>query len=289
MIDGCSTTFFAFAEERPGNGWRRHVGRQWPRFRPEIADDLMAVSWRMAVLDLELPHLAPICAELTREAGLHDRTLSALLTHVDPPPAVVGGRQGTAGRALVRNLELGLDRYESTLWLSRLGSRRVLGTTSGLWGLLDGMNENGLAVSLTSGATLRHDVGLSGPILVRHLLEQCTTVAEVDLAMRSWRTATTHDLAVLDAEGNRTAYRVAPRTPTRRGLTQHWATTTEGVAAMRRPPRFRTDYAIGGGTLHTAVYRPAEGTATFLWPGGSRTWGFDDFEPAEIVIEYGPD
>ncbi|SMC96586.1 carcinine hydrolase/isopenicillin-N N-acyltransferase family protein [Lentzea albidocapillata] len=283
---GCSTTFRAFAEERPGARWREHVGRHWPRLRPEIADDLLAVSWRAAVLDFELPHLAPIYADLAEESGVRDRVFAAYLTHVDLPLAVVSGRQATAGRALVRNLELGLDRYESTLWLSRFGSRRVLGTTSGLWGLLDGMNEDGLAVSLTSGGTLRHDLGLSGPLLVRHLLEHCATVADVDQAMRGWRTSTTHDLAVLDAGNNRAAYRVAPRTPTRRGLTQHWDSTAEGLAAMLRPPRFRTDYATGSGTLHTAVYRPAEGTATFLWPDGSRTWGFGDFEPAEIAIEY---
>jgi hypothetical protein len=44
---------------------------------------------------------------------------------------------------------------------------------------------------------------------------------------------------------------------------------------------FSTSYANGFGTLYTAVYRPAEGQASFIWP--TRTWqlGFNAFEPGE--------
>ena len=46
-----------------------------------------------------------------------------------------------------------------------------------LWGLLDGMNDRGLAVSLTFGG--RPDVGdgFAIPLVVRYVLETCDDVA----------------------------------------------------------------------------------------------------------------
>ena len=52
----------------------------------------------------------------------------------------------------------------------------MLGTSDLLWGLLDGMNEDGLAVSLTFGG--RQDVGdgFGIPLVLRYVLETCATV-----------------------------------------------------------------------------------------------------------------
>ncbi|MEU5692068.1 carcinine hydrolase/isopenicillin-N N-acyltransferase family protein [Actinosynnema sp. NPDC020468] len=280
------TTFRAFGEDDTGSGWREHVRRHWPRLRQGAVEEPGAVARRAAVLDLASPGLARMWEGLTHRANLANSAFASFLTHVDPAPLAVHGRQATAGRALVRNLDATVERHEATLWLSRLGARRVMGTTSGLWGLLDGMNEDGLAVSLTSGGRFRHGRGLSGPILVRHLLEHCATVTDVDAAVFGWRSAGTHDLTVLDAAGNRAAYRVSPDGPTRRGRTDHWDSTAVAVSAMLRPPRLRTDYAAGVGTLYTAVYRPTAGNVTFLWPDRMRTWGFADFAAAEVAVEY---
>ena len=52
-----------------------------------------------------------------------------------------------------------------------------------LWGLLDGINDSGLAVSLTFGG--RKDVGdgFAIPLVVRYVLETCDTVAEARAAL----------------------------------------------------------------------------------------------------------
>jgi Acyl-coenzyme A:6-aminopenicillanic acid acyl-transferase len=42
------------------------------------------------------------------------------------------------------------------------------------------------------------------------------------------------------------------------------------VDHLLRPPLYNTAYEQGFGTLYTAVYRPAEGVADFVWP--SSTW-----------------
>ncbi|MCK2239956.1 MULTISPECIES: carcinine hydrolase/isopenicillin-N N-acyltransferase family protein [unclassified Crossiella] len=282
----CSTTFRAFAEARPGPAWREHVHRHWPRLRATAADHPDAQTWRTTVLSLTSTPLACLAADLAEAAQLPDPDLPGFLTHVNPPGPVVSGAQGTGGASLVRNLDLDLTQHESTLWLSQLGTRRVLGTTAGLWGLLDGMNEDGLAVSLTSGGGHRHTEGLSGPLLVRHLLEHCTTVAAVDEVLGSWPTASTHDLTVIDATGARAGYRLTPGEPTQRGRTRHWPEVSEAIAAMLSRPRHRTGYTTGAGTLHTAVYHPAEGELTLIWPDGVRTWTFGNFTATERLLEY---
>ncbi|SDP98225.1 Acyl-coenzyme A:6-aminopenicillanic acid acyl-transferase [Lentzea jiangxiensis] len=290
--DHRSTTFRAFVEERPGEQWREHVRRHWPRLRPSEVDDSFTMAWRTAVLGLSVPALGAMSAELAAAAELDDLALTAFLTHVGPPRPEVTGRQVTGGSTLVRNLDADVTRHEWTLWQSKLGRRRVMGTTSGLWGLLDGINEDGLVVSLNSDREARHDeatYGLSGPLLVRHLLEHCAVVRDVDEALTGWRTATTHDISVVDAAGDRAAYRVQPNNLTLRGRTQHWDTSFEAVSAMLSAPRYRTSSTLGVRTLHTAVYLPAKGSVTLLWPNEIRSWTFDVFEPAEIEVPHRAD
>ncbi|WP_433261251.1 carcinine hydrolase/isopenicillin-N N-acyltransferase family protein [Actinosynnema sp. CS-041913] len=273
-----SMTFRAFAEDLPGDQWRKHVRRHWS---PPSDDDEPDLFRRWSTLQSIAPRLVPLWLELLRSTGPADPALAAHLTHVDLPLPVVHGPQGTAGRALVRNLACEPDRFEGTLWRSRLTHRRVLGMTAGLWGLFDGMNDDGLVVSTTAG-TGRCRGGLSGPILVRHLLEHCATVADVDEALPTWQTGVAHDLTVLDATGARAAYRLVPDRPVHRGRTLHWDSTEEGGLAMSCPPLFREDGLVD--TVYTAVYRPADGEVTLMWHGCEWTLGFDRFESGELVV-----
>jgi predicted choloylglycine hydrolase len=47
-----------------------------------------------------------------------------------------------------------------------------------LWGLLDGVNDSGLAVSLTFGERPQVGQGLGVPMVIRYVLEVCGTAAE---------------------------------------------------------------------------------------------------------------
>ena len=60
------------------------------------------------------------------------------------------------------------------------------------------------------------------------------------------------------------------------------------VAACLRPPLYATRFGEGFGTLYTAEYRPAEGTARYHWP--ERTWSqsLEKLEPGTIKIHLGP-
>ena len=61
---------------------------------------------------------------------------------------------------LVRNYDYDVARFDATILLTDYAGRRVLGTGDCLWGLLDGMNEDGLAATLTFGGSRERRHGL---------------------------------------------------------------------------------------------------------------------------------
>src|SRR5580698_2239540 len=59
------------------------------------------------------------------------------------------------------------------------------------------------------------------------------------------------------------------------------------VAACLRPPLYATRFGAGFGTLYTAEYRPAEGTASYHWPESVWTHSLDDLRPGTIQVRLG--
>ena len=55
------------------------------------------------------------------------------------------------------------------------------------------------------------------------------------------------------------------------------------VAAMLQPPLRNDQFDVGFGTLYTAKYEPAAGTATWYWPETSWTRRFDDPDGVRTV------
>ena len=53
-----------------------------------------------------------------------------------------------------------------------------MGTSDGLWGLVDGMNDAGLAVSLTFGGRRVVGDGFGVPLILRYVLQTCATADE---------------------------------------------------------------------------------------------------------------
>jgi predicted choloylglycine hydrolase len=192
--------------------------------------------------------------------------------------------------------------------------RPVIGTSDCLWGLLDGMNDAGLGVSLTFGGRRVLGDGFGIPLVVRYVLETCETVAQAQETLARLPYSLAHNLTVVDCDGAvLTAYLSPDREPIFRSFpaaTNHqgiveWpeqakatrtierersivrsledeTQTVEGFAdAFLRAPLFSTAYESGWGTLYTAVYRPLEGVVDFRWP--THTWrlGFESFTVAE--------
>jgi predicted choloylglycine hydrolase len=218
------------------------------------------------------------------------------------------------GPVLVRNYDYAPSRIEGVIWSTRLTGRRVIGMSDCLWGLLDGMNDAGLAVSLTFGGRRVLGDGFGIPIVVRYLLEVCDDVASAREVLARLPFALAHNLTVIDRAGDvLTAYLSPDREPIFRAFpvaTNHqgiveWpeqaratrtierercilhllqdpdTTRASFEVAFLRAPLFSTSYESGFGTLYTASYRPGEGVVDYRWPAFSWRLGFDAFEEAE--------
>lgn len=149
----------------------------------------------------------------------------------------------------MRNYDYHPDLFEWPVISSAFTGRRVIGTSHCMWGLLDGMNDDGLIVPLTFGGRKGAAPGCAIPLVVRYLLEVAATLEEATVALAGIpvaRPTPHHDRPV-----GRSSNRLRGNRDGARGV-------------------------LGGfGTLHTTVYRPDQGMVEYRWPGPSFIWTFD--------------
>ena len=105
-----------------------------------------------------MPELEPVYDQLVELAGGGELD-ARLLSLYRPPGFIVGCSQGawTAAAGARAQVRLPGRPARGHRCLTEWGDRRVIGMSDCLWGLLDGLNDRGLAVSLTFGG--RRDVG----------------------------------------------------------------------------------------------------------------------------------
>jgi len=315
-------TFEAVEEAAPGPAWAALFAKHWPRYLPwflqegEQARASYAESARM--LREHMPELVPLWEELCALAGGGDLE-ARMLSMWRPPSYLAGCSQGvwTLGEpVLVRNYDYAPDRIEGTILSTAWQGRRVLGTSDCLWGLLDGVNDAGLAVSLAFGGRPVVGHGFGVPLVVRYLLQVCSNVDEARAVLARLPYHLAHTLTIVDAAG---AFVTAYLSPDRGAIfadvgiaTNHqgeveWheharatrslererviaaalavSETPQAFAeAFLRTPLFSSAYAAGMGTLYTAVYRAAHGSVTYLWPGIAWEHSFERFRPGRRVV-----
>jgi len=235
-----------------------------------------------------MPELVPV---LDRLAGQLDRPeAEVFLTHAALRPFSQGctqiGRNGT----LLRNYDLRPDQCEGTI-VSSCFLRPVIGMQDMLWGLLDGMNDAGLAVSLTWGGRSVYGRGFAILILVRYLLETCDTVDEAVDRLRSLPVAVPQNLTLVDPTKAMTVFVGPDMSPTveralrtQERLRAIRAAGADDAAAMLKPPLYRSVDEQGSRTLYTAHYRPVEGRVTYYWPGQSWPQSFAGFTPGSRTV-----
>ena len=253
-----------------------------------------------------MPELGPVYERLIELSG-KDETAAAMLTLWNPPPFIVACSQAvvpdsrTGEPVLVRNYDYDPRLFEATVHRSRWSTRAVLGTGDCLWGLVDGVNDAGLAVSLTFGGRREVGEGFGVPIVIRYLLEICDDVAAATAVLARLPHQLSYNVTLCDAGGGVATVLVAPDRPARvtgeRQTTNHpervewpehaeWvasverldrlrALETEGarsdelIEAMLAPPLLARRWDEGFATLYTAAYRPAAGGLTYHAPGAS--------------------
>jgi predicted choloylglycine hydrolase len=176
-------------------------------------------------------------------------------------------------------------------------------------------------VSLTFGGRQVLGDGFGIPIVVRYLLETCTTAFEAREKLARLPYSLTHNLTIVDATGEvLTAYLSPDRDPVFRAFpaaTNHqgvveWpeqamatrtiererrvlelledpdATPASFADAFLESPLYSAAYQSGFGTLYTAVYRPLDGLLTLRWP--THAWplalgSFVEDVHTEVLVE----
>lgn len=314
-------TFRAIEELELGPKWAGVFEARWPHYRDwflregEAARPSYATSVRM--LRAHMPELVSAYERVVELAGGGDLA-ARMLALYKPPPYLAACSQGVwtgeGGPVLARNYDYAPSRFEGLVWSTHLLERRVIGTSDCLWGLLDGINDAGLAVSLTFGG--RRDVGdgFGIPLVVRYLLETCDSVEAAREALERIPVHAAQNLTLLDRSGTYLTAYVGPGRPPEfhavAATTNHqgkveWPEYARAIRTVEReqrvlelladpaltrerfveaflePPLHNTEYGQGFGTIYTAAYHPAEGRAEYRWPGFTWERSLDRFEEAQ--------
>lgn len=309
-----SFTLYGIREEQPGPRWRALFEATWPAYRTWYLQDGDAARPDLATARARLvEHMPELVATWEAMVDLTggDEVAARMLTMWDAPAFAPGCSQAAQpgdDPILVRNYDYSPDLFEWVAYSSEFTGRKVIGTSDCLWGLLDGMNEDGLVISLTYGGRLSSGPGFAIPLVVRYLLEIAGTVAEARVALDRLPVAASYNLTMMDASGAVVTAFVSPgsapeydnsavatnhrgrvpehpeharnlRSVERQdhllGLLDKPAEPDALAAAFLRPPLYNRRYAEGFGTLFTAAYRPRRQELTYSWPEVSFTRTFD--------------
>jgi len=307
----------AIKEELPGPKWAGLFHEYWPHYkkwwlkegvsaRPTYTESHKALSAHM-------PEMVPIYEDLCDLAGGGDLA-ARFLSFYCPPPYLTGCSQAIwTGKepVLVRNYDYNPKAFDSLTLQTGWGGRRVIGTSDGLFGLVDGMNDAGLAITLTSGGRRDVGIGFGVPLILRYVLQTCKTAEEAGEVLSRVPTHMSYNVTVIDKKRK---YLTAMLAPDRPAILTHAAVATNHqetvewisharitatvereryllqritlhrdpeekfIGAFLRPPLYSTAFSMGFGTLYTAVYRPRLGQMEVRWPDVNWKHSFDDFQ-----------
>ena len=209
-------TLYGICEDRPGPRWQALYDAVWPAYRAWFLSEGTAaradLATSRAMLDRHLPELVGTWERLV-ELARGDETAARMLALWRPPTFLPGCSQAVvtgARPALVRNYDYAPRLFEQVCYSSRFAGRRVIGTGDCLWGLLDGMNDDGLAVSLAFGGRPGSGPGFGIPLVVRYVLEAAGTTSEARRILARVPVSMAYNLTIVDARGDTTTAFVAP-------------------------------------------------------------------------------
>ena len=313
----------AISEQEPGPKWAGLFAEYWPSYhkwwaregdnaRPKYLECRRAMETHM-------PEIVPLYDQLCDLAGGGDQQ-ARFLSFYCPPPYLSGCSQAIwPGKqpVMVRNYDYSPQAFDSVIMHSRWQGRGVMGTSDGLWGLVDGCNDAGLAISLTFGGRRIVGEGFGVPLILRYVLQTCKTAEEAGEVLARVPTHMSYNVTVLDAKRR---YLTAMMAPDRKAvithaavatnhqenvewvsharftatvererfllqrLTLHRETEEKFINAFLKPPLYSTAFSAGFGTLYTAVYRPKKREMEVLWPGARWSFSMKDFQEGNRVI-----
>lgn len=316
-------SFESIEQFDPGEKWASLFQAHWPRYKAwflqegEAARTSYAESLR--ALREHMPELVPAYERVCGLAGGGDLT-ARFLAMWAPPSYLSGCSQAvwSDGQVpvLARNYDYAPERLEGSILHTRW-VRPVIGSGDCAWGLLDGMNDAGLAVSLAFGGRQVVGAGFGIPLVVRYLLETCETTEQARATLRRLPYHLAHTLTIVDRAGDVCTAYLAPdrdvELTTATAATNHqgsveWheharatnsverqqalervvtdaESANQFVEAFLQPPLFATDGERRRSTLYTVAYHITEGRAEFRWPGLLWEQSFGSFSEGVRTVE----
>ena len=196
-----------------------------------------------------MPELVPTWERLTAMIP-GDPDAGAALALWNPPPFLTGCSQAAVldgGPALIRNYDWDYRLFDGVVAKTAYTGRRVLGMLDCLWGLLDGVNDAGLALSLTFSSRPQVGEGFGIPLVIRYTLEVCETTDEAVQVLRRMPVHMSYNVTALDRNGRRATVYLAPDRPARvtgRAVTEtnhqgtvEWAPYAAAIRSVERAER----------------------------------------------------
>jgi predicted choloylglycine hydrolase len=317
--------FTALSDDGTGTRWRSLFQRFWPAYREWYLRD--GIAARPTYLECRdamrryMPQSVPLWEQLVDVAGGGD-IAARFLSLYNPPQYLSACSQAVwpgEEPLLVRNYDYSQYAFEATALHSSWGNRTVLGSSDCLVGLVDGINDSGLALSLTFGGRRVVGSGFGMPLLLRHVLQHCENTPDAVRALCAIPTHMAYNVTVLDARRNAKTLHLSPdREPVvlnsplatnhqeavewsaharatatlereqflLRRLTAKREPDTDFIAAFLRPPLYSLHFARGFGTLYTAALRPRLGEMSYVWPDSQWRLSLRAFEDSTRVVTY---
>lgn len=318
-------TLRALREAVPAEKWQEFYLAAAPAYRAWFLREGDAArptyGTGLRALRRHMPELVPTYERLVDLAGGGD-VAARLLSLYKPTPYLTGCSQAVWVRGssfLVRNYDYAPRLWDGLLLWSSWTGQRVIGMVDSLWGVLDGINEAGLAVSLAFGGRRVVGEGFGMPLILRYVLETCESADDAARQLERIPTHMAYNVTVLDRRSDfRTAFLAPDRPPlvTRHRIaTNHqgavdWPAYASATGTLDRekmlarhshlpdeepdrfadrflePPLYAHDFKQGWGTLYTAVYRPERRSLELRWPGARCEWSIDAFDEGVVRVRY---
>lgn len=316
-----SLDFRAILDEPTGFALTEIFEEYWPAYERWMrnAKDSSKQDYRFQ-LEEHMPELLPVFEQLIECFG-GDHRVAQFLSLYNPPRVVRGCSQialdSKDGPVLLRSYDHHPALIDALILKSTWTNRAVIAMADCLWGALDGINEHGLAISLSFGGLDKIGPGFAAPLIVRYVLETCATVKEAKAVLARIPVYMPYTFLAIDATGRFITAYARPDAPTRfierRASTNHQSTDdwpeycrfTQSIErltaleamptradgkpgaldAFMHPPLWRNDYAHASGTLYVAEYRTASRSMTLHWPDQSEQFFMDDFSERSFKIQ----
>ncbi len=317
--------FDVISEAVPGEKFSQLFQKNWPAYRAWYLDEgeearpsyLECVS----AFEKHMPELLPLYHQIIQLLDCDD--LQARFLSLYCPPTFYSACSQLIYKkeqsVLIRNYDFPALLCEGTILQSHWLDKSVIAMADCVWGVLDGINDDGLSISINYGGRLVEGKGFAITIVVRYILETCSTVEEAVAVFQRVPVHLDYNIALLDRQGNHATVFIAPDQCPHITLettsTNHQAHVEDGkplflkdsatrLDALNRltihdsqllsdtitqffhPPLYRPHDSNESGTLYTAVYNPVEGHVSYIWPHNSLHLSFDQFHEQVVDIHY---